>query len=335
MQGVRLLRSAVLAGYPEFARGCGLEPSRLLKLAGLGGAALENPDLRIPAKSFARLLELSAQAAGAEDFGLRFVQGHGLAVLGPLALLAREQRTLRDAVACMLHYVPFHNEALGVRVVEAGGRATCSLELHYGEHVPCIQATEFAVGGALRMVRMLLGISWRPLLVSFRHPAPQRLESHARLLGVPFRFGAKSDGFVFRARDFSRRLPAADPGFARQAERFLHLVAERSTPADMTSRVQRAIEELLPSGLCTAERIARHIGVARRTVHRHLARAGTSHEALLEGQRRQSAERYLSHRERPLGEVAELLGFSSASAFSRWFRTGYRITPSAWRRRRS
>ncbi|NUT15606.1 MAG: helix-turn-helix domain-containing protein, partial [Cupriavidus sp.] len=39
----------------------------------------------------------------------------------------------------------------------------------------------------------------------------------------------------------------------------------------------------------------------------------------------------LENRERPLSEVAALLGFSSLSAFSRWFSGRFGRSVSAWR----
>ena len=46
--------------------------------------------------------------------------------------------------------------------------------------------------------------------------------------------------------------------------------------------------------------------------------------------RAELAEEYLANSKRKLYEVAELLGFSTASDFSRWFRGQFGKTPSAW-----
>ena len=41
--------------------------------------------------------------------------------------------------------------------------------------------------------------------------------------------------------------------------------------------------------------------------------------------------RYIDNRDRPLASVAELLGFSALSAFSRWFRSQFGCSVSEWR----
>ena len=90
---------------------------------------------------------------------------------------------------------------------------------------------------------------------------------------------------------------------------------------------------LLPRGLCRIEVVAQHLGVDRRTVHRRLLGEGTSFSALLEAERRAIASRYVDGTDRPLTEVAALLGFSAPSVFSRWYRGSFGA--SAARQRRS
>jgi AraC-like DNA-binding protein len=43
------------------------------------------------------------------------------------------------------------------------------------------------------------------------------------------------------------------------------------------------------------------------------------------------AERYLANDRYTLTEVSELLGFTAPSAFSRWFRQRFGMSPTQWR----
>jgi AraC-like DNA-binding protein len=45
------------------------------------------------------------------------------------------------------------------------------------------------------------------------------------------------------------------------------------------------------------------------------------------------AERYLAAERYSLTEVSELLGFTAPSAFSRWFRARFGVSPTEWRSR--
>ena len=77
---------------------------------------------------------------------------------------------------------------------------------------------------------------------------------------------------------------------------------------------------LLGSGTCTIDRVAQHLGVDRRTIHRRLASEGQTFSGIVDAVRRELAERYLNDRNRTLAEVSSLLGFSAPSGFSHWYR---------------
>jgi len=79
------------------------------------------------------------------------------------------------------------------------------------------------------------------------------------------------------------------------------------------------------------ERVAKHLGVDRRTLHRYLAREGETYSTLLNAVRTELATRYIGSCDRPLASVSELLGFSALSAFSRWFRRQFDCSVSQWR----
>ena len=70
----------------------------LLVCHGLPPESLERPDLRITVASLRRLLEASAAASGVEEFGLLMAERGTLANLGPVALVAREQATIGEAL---------------------------------------------------------------------------------------------------------------------------------------------------------------------------------------------------------------------------------------------
>ena len=92
----------------------------------------------------------------------------------------------------------------------------------------------------------------------------------------------------------------------------------RSRPT-MLEDVRRTTLLLLPSGRCTIEQVAEHLGVACRTVQRGLAEQGQSFSSMVNEIRKELATRHVIESDRPLTEVAMLLGFSAPSAFSRWY----------------
>jgi AraC-like DNA-binding protein len=126
-----------------------------------------------------------------------------------------------------------------------------------------------------------------------------------------------------------RRYYARRPAPARYSQKLLASVLAHS--ARFTDRVRQLVVLLLPRGLCRVDVVAQHLGVDRRTVHRKLLAEGTSFSALLEAERRALASRYVEGTDRPLTDVAALLGFAAPSAFARWHAASFGC--SAARRR--
>src|SRR6516162_2916281 len=112
------VRSASLVDYPEIAQSVGLDPYKMLERVGLSRSSLRSPDLRISADAVAELLQASASAARVDDFALRLAQRRGLSNLGPLALIVREQPTVRKAIEVLIQYIGLHSDALCPRLEE-------------------------------------------------------------------------------------------------------------------------------------------------------------------------------------------------------------------------
>lgn len=69
----------------------------------------------------------------------------------------------------------------------------------------------------------------------------------------------------------------------------------------------------------------------RRTIHRQLGNDGLTFSGIVNEVRSELSQRYLGQTKRTLAEVAELLGFSGLSAYSRWHQTQFGQTASAKR----
>lgn len=315
----RLTRSASLTGYADLARSLGLDPHRLARNEGLPPACLTEPDLKIPAAAVGRLLERAAALSGAQDFGLRLAETRRLSNLGVVALVLREQPTLRKALDAVVSYSWAQNQALALRLdlhddvailreapVRAGSGASR-------------QGTELTLGVLALSIRRLVGHAWRPRDVHFSHGRPTDLATHRRVFGLTPRFDQDFDGLVIERRDLEAPIAGADPEAARRAERYLELEAG-SGPRDLVAAIRELILALLPTGACTIQRVAVHLGVSRRTLHRQLAAGGHTFSDLLDEVRVGLAQRYLAAAQHSLTEISERLGYGSLSAFSRWRR---------------
>jgi AraC-like DNA-binding protein len=315
---IRLGRSAALTGYVDLAIAVGADPHRLVAAEGLPSACLTNPDLRIPSDAINRLIEATARRPGAEDFALCLAETRRLSNLGPLGLVAREQATLRAAIQTLIRYAWLQNDAVTLRMEEAGALIILRLDLAF-DRPTGRQMSELAVAILVRALRGLVGKYWRPQAIAFEHAAPANLAAHRRVLGVTPMFGHDFTGVVLLASELDRPIAAADPVAARQLQ---HYVDNFASPrrADLVAEARALLIVLLPTGAASVERLAAHMGVSRRTLHRQLARQGLTFTQLLLDVRLQQFAAYMAAGDRSLTEVAELLGYSCLGAFSRWRR---------------
>lgn len=324
------IRSACLTSYPEVARSVGLDPMRMLRDAGIDHRCLSEPEIKVSAAALRRLLEASAKASGLEDFGLRIAETRSLSILGPIGLLVREEPTVRDALNSLTRYIPLHNESLDLRLEEHDGTAIISVALRVRRLVALRQGTELTVGVLYRIVQSLIGPHWRPL-VCFAHETPRRRITHHRLFGGRVEFGHDFNGIVCQTCDLDRRIPTADPALARYARQHLDSLLARPHMR-FSDKTRELISLQLASGRCTVDLVAGQLSVNRRLLHRRLAEEGLTFSDIVEGVRTEIVTRTLSNPGKPMSALADMAGFSSLSAFSRWFRDRFGTTPTAWRR---
>lgn len=276
------------------------------------------------------MLERSAVQSGIEDFGLQLAGMRRLATLGPLSVALSQEPDLRSALTLLCRYEHSYNEALRMRLDEDGDLATMRLWFEFGEPAPTRQATELATAALLGIVRELLGRQWEPLSLCFTHRAPASLDAHRAAFGPRLQFGHEFSGLLFYATDLDAANTAADPLLRPYAEQ-LRQALGAPPAATVTGQVRQLVEMLLPVGRCSTRAVARSLGVTQRTLHRQLAAEGQSFSAIVHTTREALAERYLAADRYSLTGVSELLGFTSPSAFSRWFRQRFGVSPSDWR----
>jgi len=162
---------------------------------------------------------------------------------------------------------------------------------------------------------------------------PASLKPYRDYFGCRVKFGQPRTTLRFAPRLLA--LPLRQPDAAllallqRQADA---LLGELPDPDDTEQAVRRCIAGLSREGEPTLERVAAALHTSPRTLHRRLERQGHNFRGLRESTRQRLAEDYLRDPRLRLAEIAQLLGFSEQSAFSRSFRRWTGQTPNAWRK---
>jgi AraC-like DNA-binding protein len=166
----------------------------------------------------------------------------------------------------------------------------------------------------------------------FLHAPAAPTVAYARKFRTPVKFHQGFHGLFFSDSDM--RAPVVGRNeivFLKERKNFAALYPMQQISIE--TRVRRAVERGFAEGSCTRERVAVLTELHERTLHRRLAAAGTSFQAIREQVRRKLALRYLAQPDLSLTVVTELLGYSEPAVLSRSCQRWFNAAPAELRRR--
>lgn len=329
---LELVRAAAMTGYFAVAEELNLDVGPLLRKIGFTNTMLTAPEQVLPARSVVRLLEDSARVSGCQTFGLRMAEHRQLSDLGMVSLLIVHQPTLRDGLEVLAEYRHRINSNLTLQIEDCGD--TVFLREHLGLNPPVHsrQSNDVALGVLYGMCRAIMPPAWRPhgICFSYERPSPADRRIYDRVFDCPVEFGSDFDGMVVAKSDLDRVNPRSDPALASHARQ---LVAAMIDPGarTMEEEVEQSIRLLMPLGRASVSEVSHALGTNVRTLQRQLRRDGVIYSELLDRVREQQVDHHLSNRRLSLTDVAHLLGYSTLSSFSAWYRARFGKTPSEGR----
>ena len=328
-----LMRVAALSGYLETMGSFGVDPRPLLKEQELSADLLANPEQLIPARAAIRLLERSAEATGCLTLGVRMAACRSLANLGATSLLIAHQPNLRLALSTLREFRNRINSTLVLNFEPIGEDVILREDFSLRRPEPSRQASDLALGVLARLCSSALGEAWAPRAVCFTHEAPPQSELplFRQVFRAPPQFDCEFNGLVIAAADLDRPNLKADDQLALHARQLLESVmapVTRTTAED----VDHLIKLLLPSGRATIQVCAASMGLTVRTLQRALDAESETFSALLNRARMQLATQYLANPRMRVTDIADLLGYSSIGAFTRWCSQSLGQSPRRLRR---
>lgn len=329
----QMVRAASLGGYLECMAALGADPVPLLREQGLTRNQLANPEQPIPAQAVVRLLERSAEVSHCRTLGLRMAEGRLPANLGSASLLILHQPTLRHSLEALREFRSRINSTLVLTLDEKEGEALLREDLALTVPEPAVQAHELGLGVLVRLCRAVLGDGWSPRLVCLTSPAPggADLAAFRRLLRCDLQFDAEFNALVLPAADLDRPGALADAGMAAHARSLLDAVG-RGAARTARDQIEGLIHLLMPAGRATIQGCAASLGLTVRTLQRRLDAEGAVFSELLNAARMQLCVQYLANPRLRITDIAEMLGYGSVAAFSRWHKRIFGKPPRSQRR---
>jgi AraC-like DNA-binding protein len=314
----KVLRATV-DDLSDFLGSTGVDPGPVFRAAGLDQSVEGKLDL----PRYCALLELAARQTGNDVFGLQY--GHDVAPerLGLIGGIALASPTLGIGLANLVRFFPYHHQN-----TEASFRQNanvCRLEYRIldGRILQHRQEAELTMSILLTLIRRCVGKSWAPDEVHFEHPQPEGTRMHRQVFNAPVYFSMGTNALVFRDPDLRRPMPDRNAARLQNLCETLVRLAGGTGVLSLTDQVAGEIRSRLPSGYPHIEIVADALRMTRWTLQRRLAEHGQVFSNLVEATRRSLAELYLGTAHMPIREIANVLGYSELSAFTRasvrWF----------------
>jgi AraC-like DNA-binding protein len=319
-----------MAAIPPVLRDAGIDPRDVLAEFGLEPGYFEDPENVIPFTTMGRIFLRCMERTGCEHFGLLVGQQSGVSVLGAVGYLVQSAPNLRAALRDLSAYLHVHDGGAVVTLSEEKPLAMLGYAILSDGVEGAEQILDAALAIGFNMMRGLCGPGWQLSGVQFAHAKPGNLAPFRKFFGVTPEFDAEQSVLVFEERWLDRALPSADPQLhTLMTERAAELHGR--TRADLVGLLRRTLKPLVTSADCSLAFVSGRMGMHERTLNRRLAAEGTSFRKVREDVRLEAACQLLEYTERPAHEIADILGYSDATAFSRAFSRWSGMAPTKWR----
>lgn len=327
-----VVRARPLLAFDDLVRDLGGDPQGLRRQAGLCPHDGDAGD-PLTYRQLAGLLERAAAACRCPDFGMRLAHRQGgQALFGPLGDAVRNAGTLGEALQCVTTYSHAHSPAAGIWL-RRSPRAQATMVGHDilidGLPYKAQLIEMILLTGQLMIAELTQGFA-RPQRVLLRHQPLSPPVAYRRFFQCEVRFGQAADALVLDDRALACPIAAPDAENFRAAVAYIE---ERfaGQGAPFHARVRGVVTHFIGTDECSKERIAGRFGMHARTLHRRLAREGTSFQRIKDEVRRDLLLYCIARTDFDLSRIAERLGFAEQAVLSRFCRKWFACSPTALR----
>jgi AraC-like DNA-binding protein len=302
----------------------------LVAEVGLTPEALAQPGARISLPVAQKVITRAGELSGEPALGLYLGLQMRVSAHGYLGFALMTAATAGMALRLAVRFAPAHTDALRLSLREGPELTSLVIE----ELVDLGSAREVFLSGLMIGIwQMGNALTGQQLVgeAALTIPEPPDFPRFRHLLSSPVRFGQPENLLTFDNSlldlPFLMADPAAQQLAREQCERELDALASTRTLVD---RVRRLLP-LEEAGFRSIHEVAHALHMSDRTLKRKLMVEGTSYVELLDAARKERALLLLRSPSLTLEQVAEQVGYSELSNFTRAFRRWTGVTPRKFR----
>ena len=313
-------RNLVLRNVVEVAAGFGVTEARLMRhLQNVVAGNALRPGAFVPTGLIVDGVETGALLTGRHDFGILVGKRADYRTYGAFGATIGETSEARFIIAEAFRFAMTLNSGVDLLLVDAGQFTEARFQVTAPSTFAPHHYAECQIYVVHHFMQLLFGPDWSPVRVQFRHERLGTMRSYETVFGCEVAFGQGTAGVILKPEDMDRSLTAVDTPIGAMVQQMLE-EATSSQERTTVSAVGSLLPPLLSSGKATIEHIAPLLGVSERTLQRRLRDEGSSLRQIIHGERLKIISRVMASGVPPGEALRKLLGFSDASAASRFLR---------------
>lgn len=312
-----------------------IDPNPLLEAYGLDLARLSEPRARLSIPRYMRLGHAAIQLTGDPSLGLGMGRLRKAGHLGLVGVTSAQAPTVREAARTLIRFEPLY--ATNYRGASSFHEDAEGAWLRFYSISPYNGYNRFVVDTVLASwITQLSAVATQPLLptaIQIEFDRPVYASGYEDLFQRAPEFGSEHNQLRLNKTTLALRNPEHCPGTWRQLLELCEAeLDQRTRTRSLRERVTQLLGPMLKGQEPDLTQIAAKLQSPPWTLRRKLAEEGTSYRVILNDTRRDLAAAYIRDTELAFGEIAWLLGFSSAEAFQRAFKRWNNSTPGEFRR---
>ncbi len=293
---------------------------------------LHDMDTVLP-DSINRLLQACAEISGSQNFGLIMNELVDLTMYGLFGYLLLNCSSVQDLFATMVRYHSVHHNA-GITYEMTTQGDTAIIRICHDERTLSSHrhTSEWGLGFVPYFLSGPLGDISVPLRTQFINGPPENLEQLRDYFGDSLEFNQPDDQLTYPKSILKKSISDVDPHLLNVLRMTAdnHLV-ELQKNGSLLQNTKAILFDKLGDKKCNAPQVAQTLNMSTSTFKRKLAKEGIDFKKAKESVRNELARNLLSQSDVQVCLIAQKVGFTNQSSFTRFFVRCNKQTPQNFR----
>jgi|TARA_B110000091_G_C13819686_1_gene479999 AraC-like DNA-binding protein len=297
-----------------------IEVDDILQECGISKYELEQPHGQIPLSRYLNFLNRITLKANDPLLCIRLAKLIGPEIMGAVGFLFWSSATLYDGLSAICHYQNLFQESSDSYLKKEGDYYAFGYEIYGMEELDTRVDVELSIALHYRLIRLFSNNNIKCAKISFRHSPSVDVSRYNQLFSCPCHFGEERNAVYIKSDLLFTKSSRSDPELANILKNYLDQdLLSKNNVISFTEYVKKIIISSHSETIITAKVIAERLNISVPTLYRRLKKEDTSYKNILTSCNVELARKYLKETTLHVYQISNLLGYSSAAAFTRAF----------------